>query len=299
MDSGSDGRTRQDGRVEIDELYGSQLERFVPERDALARELRSGGKREEAKAVAALRKPSVAAWAVNQLVRTQKREVQALFAAGDALREAQSAVIAGNARPGALRAAMDAERAAVEVLMQRARGLLSSEGHELSATMLDRVTETLQAASRDEEARALVGGGRLERELRHVGLGGLSLGEAASAAPAAPAAKRSNKSKSKGKSESKSKAKARDKADERAAAREAAAREAAGREARKAARAAEREARRELERADRALDAARKRRDKAQRALDDADRELEAARQAAAAAAEAHGRAEGLLATES
>ncbi|MEA2287422.1 MAG: hypothetical protein QOJ21_3465, partial [Solirubrobacteraceae bacterium] len=56
-----------------DELYGLPLDAFVPERDALAKELRSDGRREEAAEVKALRKPSVAAWGVNQAVRSQPK----------------------------------------------------------------------------------------------------------------------------------------------------------------------------------------------------------------------------------
>jgi hypothetical protein len=54
---------------EADELYGLALDAFVPERDALAKRLRADGRRDEANEVKALRKPSVAAWAVNQAVR--------------------------------------------------------------------------------------------------------------------------------------------------------------------------------------------------------------------------------------
>src|SRR6201994_219112 len=90
--------------VDADDLYGLPLDRFIPERAALVRALRGGGEREQAAEVAALRKPSVAAWAVNQLIRTQRREVDSLFAAGDALREAQADVLAGSAVAGDLRA---------------------------------------------------------------------------------------------------------------------------------------------------------------------------------------------------
>lgn len=87
--------------MEADDLFGLPLERFTEERNALARELRREGRRDEAAEVARLRKPSVAAWAVNQLVRTQRREVDQLFAAGDALREAQAGLLAGRAAPPA------------------------------------------------------------------------------------------------------------------------------------------------------------------------------------------------------
>ena len=61
--------------MDVDELYGLPLDEFVPARNALARELKGAGEPAEAAEVAALRKPSVAAWAVNQLVRTQRRGV--------------------------------------------------------------------------------------------------------------------------------------------------------------------------------------------------------------------------------
>ena len=67
--------------MHADDLYGLALEQFIPERGALAKALRADKRREEAAAVAALRKPSGAAWAVNQLVRSQLASVQALFAA--------------------------------------------------------------------------------------------------------------------------------------------------------------------------------------------------------------------------
>ena len=172
--------------MDADDLYGLALDRFVAERTTLAKGLRKEGRREEAGEVAALRKPSVAAWAVNQLVRTQRAAVLDLLAAGDALRDAQSELLAGRGDGRALRAAADRERAAVDGLVQAARGLLSSEGVELSATVIDRVSETLHAAALDEDAREQVRHGRLERELRHAGLGlGLGSSETLGAPPTA------------------------------------------------------------------------------------------------------------------
>ena len=168
--------------MEPRDLYGLPLERFVPERAALAKSLRAAGERDEAAEVAKLRKASVAAWAVNQLVRTQSREVKALFKAGDQLQRAQADLLAGKGDAGKLRAAAEREREAVDELTDAARGLLSTEGHELTQTTLDRVSDTLHAAALDEDARGQVRDGCLERELRHVGLG--ALGELAAAPPA-------------------------------------------------------------------------------------------------------------------
>ena len=157
--------------VDVDDLYGLAFDRFIPERASLVRTLRSGGEREQAAIVGALRKPSMAAWAVNQLIRTQRREIDELFAAGDALREVQAGVLAGRADARDLRSAAAQERDAVDALVATARGLLSSGGHELSAATVERVAETLHAAALDDEARTQVSEGRLVRELRHVGLG--------------------------------------------------------------------------------------------------------------------------------
>ena len=100
--------------MEPRDLYGLPLDRFVAERGALAKSLRADGKRDEAAEVAKLRKPSVAAWAVNQLVRTQSREVKALFKAGDQLQRAQADLLAGKGDAGKLRAAAEREREAVD-----------------------------------------------------------------------------------------------------------------------------------------------------------------------------------------
>ena len=243
--------------MDVDDLYGLPLDRFVPERTALARELRGAGRREEAGEVAALRKPSVAAWAVNQLVRTQRRGVDELFEAGDALRGAHDQVLGGRGDAGSLRTAVARERATVDELTKVARGLLTSDGHELSPTIIDRVTDTLHAAALDDDARAQLGDGRLERELRHVGLG-----MAAAASSAAPAPGRSRKTAA---TESR-----KDNEAERAASEERA-------RARSEARAAERDARRQLERATRAVAVAGQKHQHAVQMLETAEQAVEEA----------------------
>jgi hypothetical protein len=265
--------------MDVDGLYGLPLERFVAERGALARELRTAGEREEAAAVAALRKPSLAAWAVNQLVRTQQHAVAELFAAGDAVRDVQSGVLAGRADARALRAGAEAERAAVAALVDTAGGLLSSGGHELSEATLDRVTETLHATALDDDARRMAGQGRLERELRHVGLG-VSAGSVSASAPPKRAARSPTAPKPT--------AEARRAARQAAKATEEAARQR--QQARRQAQSAEREAQREVDRTDRALRAATQHHDRAVDALRRADEELAEARAQAEAAADARRR---------
>ena len=276
------------GVVNVDDLYGLPLDRFVPERAALARELRAAGRRDEAAAVGALRKPSVAAWAVNQLVRSQPRAIARLLKAGQGLRDAQTKVLAGRGRGPSLRMAAERERTAVDELVKTARGLLTSDGHEVSPATLDRVGETLNAAALDEGAQELVRGGRLERELRHIGFG---LGDVA----VAPAARRTPAQRQPAAGGNSTHGAAKPprevSADRKSVARERAEAQRAARDranARKAARAAEADARRRVTRAARAVALAEERRERAERALRDADEALAGARAEAGAAADAH-----------
>ena len=69
----------------FDELYAAAPEDFVAERARLAKALKENGLADDAKAVAAVRKPTVAAWALNQLSRNNRRETDLLLDAGHRL----------------------------------------------------------------------------------------------------------------------------------------------------------------------------------------------------------------------
>ncbi|MGH9246982.1 MAG: hypothetical protein ACRD29_22225, partial [Acidimicrobiales bacterium] len=108
----------------IDSLYQLPPEEFVAARDALARELRQAGNKDSATAVTALRRPTVAAWALNQLRQRDPDGVEELSAVGDSLRDAQERALAGD--PDAdLRAAAAARRDPDLVILARtdARGV--------------------------------------------------------------------------------------------------------------------------------------------------------------------------------
>src|SRR3954453_16362459 len=148
-------------------LYGLPLDRFTAERNALAAALSSEGDRDAAAAVKALRKPSAAASAVNQLVRAEPELVEALLGAGGELRQAHRQAASGRGAEQ-LRAAAEAERAAVEQLMARAPAVLRRAP---SGALHESIRNTLHAASSDDDARELVRTGSLTHELRPVGLG--------------------------------------------------------------------------------------------------------------------------------
>ena len=65
--------------ADIDRLYSLPLAEFTPERNELAKRLRKDGDTDAAAAVKALKKPSVAAWAVNQVQRDRPDEVRELI----------------------------------------------------------------------------------------------------------------------------------------------------------------------------------------------------------------------------
>lgn len=258
--------------MDVDDLYGLPIDEFVVARNALARDLRKAGTRDEASEVGALKKPSMAAWAVNQLVRTQRRAFAGLLESGDGLRAAQDDVLAGRGDARSLRVAVEQERSAVDALTGAARGLLSSEGQELSDATLERVSDTLHAAALDDEARAQVQDGRLERELRHVGLGTAAFaGGSTTPTAAPPPASRAGPARAASSKPAPDRSAAREQRIER----ERAERERA--QARADARAAEREARRRAERAGRGAKLAAERRDRADEALREAQDGLDAA----------------------
>ena len=164
---------------EADRLYGLPLDEFVRERDALARTLRKDGRRAEADEVASLAKPSVAAWAVNQVARGRPGDLRALLDAAERLRQAQT----GGGENFAQAAA--AERDAVRSLTEVAGNALREAGRPPSAATLDKIARTLHAGVADDDARRDLERGTLVRDLEPAGFGSL-LG----AMPAAPARKR-------------------------------------------------------------------------------------------------------------
>jgi hypothetical protein len=166
-----------------DELYGLTLEEFVGARNALAKRLRAEGDGKAAKRVGALRKPNVPAWTINQLVRSRSGDIGEFARTADELRAAQTDLLEGRGAPARLREARTAERAAVERLLELARGLFPG-GREPAAATLDRIAATLHAAAADESVRDGVLSGRLLTDYEPSGFGDLQV-ELPDAPPAA------------------------------------------------------------------------------------------------------------------
>jgi hypothetical protein len=153
---------------ELDELYGAPLSDFVPARNELARRLRGEGRKDEADEVAALKKPPVPVWVVNQLARGQRRDVDLLLDVGHRIRAAHGETDPEKARK-AFDSAREGEREAIARLTKAARELLETEQGTASQAMLDRIVSTLRAAAVTEEGRELLARGRLTEELTTTG----------------------------------------------------------------------------------------------------------------------------------
>jgi hypothetical protein len=173
----------RDAEEQVERLYELPLDEFTPARDQLAADLREQGQREAAAEVKKLRKPSVAAWTVNQLARRQRREVAELLSVGKDLRAAQTKALSGRGAE-AIRDVTVRRRKAVDRLVDGAEELLADSGHGTSRATLDKVADTLTAATVDEEAADAVQAGRLTREFAPPS-GFELLGEGVTAAPRA------------------------------------------------------------------------------------------------------------------
>ncbi|MGX9229447.1 hypothetical protein ACWV95_31000 [Streptomyces albus] len=71
-----------------DELYGLPPEDFTAVRDRRAQEARKSGDRELSGRIRRLRRPTLAAWACNLLVRDRPEETRLLLELGEELRRA-------------------------------------------------------------------------------------------------------------------------------------------------------------------------------------------------------------------
>jgi hypothetical protein len=177
---------------EVDRLYAAPRDAFIDERDRRAKALREDGKRDEAAALEKRRKPTVPAWAVDQLPRRHPEQVDALIGAAADLREAQRGA-GGDGQPG-LRDAADDFRDRVAALRHRAEVVIAEAGS-APPTHIDDVERTLTAAAADPEHHDTLRRGIFERPLPASGFGaagglGVATSSASQSDPEAAAAER-------------------------------------------------------------------------------------------------------------
>ncbi|GAB6984754.1 hypothetical protein [Nocardioides pyridinolyticus] len=145
-----------------DELYGLSLAEFTPARDAKAKELKGT---DLAKPVKALKKPSLAAWVVNLLVRRDTEQVEQVLAVGEALRAAQESMSGEE-----LRALTRQRRQLTAAVTTQARRTAREEGTKVTDAVADQVEATLTAAMVDPACARAVRSGLLVAPLATTGL---------------------------------------------------------------------------------------------------------------------------------
>jgi hypothetical protein len=148
----------------VEELYGADPEAFTGRRGELVTAARTAGDRAAAKAIAALRRPTRAAWVVNRLARTDPGAPPRLTELATALRAAQEA------RDGPRLRELSAERGAL-VDALTAQALAAAGVADPPASLRLEVGETLQAALADPEVAAAFATGTLTRAAQWSGFG--------------------------------------------------------------------------------------------------------------------------------
>jgi hypothetical protein len=149
-----------------DELYGVVPADFTAARNAKVSEARKAGQADVASALKKLRKPSAGAWLANLLVRERADEIERLLDLGDGLRKPR------HKRGGdEIRKVSKQKVDAVSTLIRQARTRSSQVGHPASASAVEELETTLDAAFADPQAAAALRQGRLTVGLRYSGLG--------------------------------------------------------------------------------------------------------------------------------
>jgi len=149
--------------VDWTDLYSLPLDHFTGSRDALARWLRSQDRGDEAEEVRKLRKPSIAAWALNRASRANPESVGRLRNSHRLLREAHSVE--------EMKSASEMRRHAVSALVEAAVGELRADDRPDSLQTRDRINSTLLAVATDPDGEAQLEEGRLVKELEPSGTG--------------------------------------------------------------------------------------------------------------------------------
>jgi hypothetical protein len=160
-------------QADIDALYRLPLAEFTAARNALAKTNGADIKK--------LQKPTVPAWAVNQLYWRKRSAFDALVKAAEAQRAAHKAVLAG--RSADLREAGKTHDEAVETALESTLAILSGDGHPVTDATRQAILNTLRALPVDHHQA-----GRLTDTLQPGGfemLAGLTIAGRAAAAKAA------------------------------------------------------------------------------------------------------------------
>ncbi len=153
---------------ELDRLYRLPAREFVARRNDLAKRLNKTGDRDAAGRVKKLPRPSLTAWAVNQLAFRAGAELEGLRAAGERVRAAH---LAG---PKEQQAAARARREAISTLCLIAEVALQEAGASPTRSHRQRISQTLEVLSSQGSGADQPRAGRLSVDLEPAGFDALA-----------------------------------------------------------------------------------------------------------------------------
>jgi hypothetical protein len=138
-------KTQDSLEQDVDALFKLPVSEFTDARNALAGRLKKDGRGGDATLVKALTRPSISAWAVNQLYWKHRAAFDRLIATGQQFRQAQKSLVAG--KTADVRGSLDARRESLAELSDLATALLQDAGHNPNLDTVRRITTTLEALS--------------------------------------------------------------------------------------------------------------------------------------------------------
>lgn len=150
-----------------DALYAGPVEAFTDARNAAAKAV---GDKELAAQVKKLKKPSVAAWAVNLLVRRESDQIDTVLGLAGQLRAAAEALDGEE-----LRALTRQRRQLTSALATAARSLARDAGVRLTGPVVDQIEGMLTAAMLDPVAAQVVRTGRVVTAFTSTGVSELDV----------------------------------------------------------------------------------------------------------------------------
>jgi hypothetical protein len=157
------GKAKSNIEDDMDALFRLPLSDFIDARKTLSARLKKEGRATEAERVKTLAKPSISAWAVNQLYWRQRASFDQLISTGQRLRQAQTTGRAG--KGGDLRTAFDERRELLTQMSESATALLNDAGHNPALDTLRRIASTLEAMSAYTSLPEGMSAGRLSKDI--------------------------------------------------------------------------------------------------------------------------------------
>ncbi|MDO5503357.1 MAG: hypothetical protein Q4G67_09325 [Actinomycetia bacterium] len=154
-------------------LYGVPPEEFIAARKAEVSHAKDDGQKEAAAEIGRLRKPDVAAWALNQVVRERPDVVADLLALGARMRTAQASL-----DMAALQGMRVERDEAIAQFCSATATVAGERGQRLAASAQDAVRNTAIAVLADQGASDALASGLLTKALAYSGFGEVDVSEA-------------------------------------------------------------------------------------------------------------------------